>query len=149
MADNLYGTLMKRFFVFLPFTGLLLCCSQAPDAPKETSTQALTAGVQVYTANCAACHQVDGSGVPNIQPALIDDDIVAGDPNLLIRAVLNGPAKVLPPGRPTYSNAMPAFSRLTDQQIADVLTYIRHDFGEQASAIDAQQVQVIRTQSGL
>lgn len=140
---------MKRLLVFLPFVSLLFGCTQTPEAPKGASPEVLASGLQVYTANCAACHQVDGSGVPNIQPALIDDDIVAGDPIQLIRVVLKGPATVLPPGRPTYSNTMPPFSRLTDQQIADVLTYIRHDFGAQASPIEVQQVQTIRTQSGL
>lgn len=140
---------MKRLFLLLPFASLLFGCTQAPEAPQEASPQVIASGLKVYTANCATCHQGDGYGVTNMQPALVDDDIVAGDPALLIRAVLKGPATVLPPGRPRYSNAMPPFNRLTDQQIADVLTYIRHDFGHQASVIEARQVQTIRTQFGL
>jgi mono/diheme cytochrome c family protein len=114
----------------------------------NVSPKVLASGLQVYTANCAACHQVDGSGVPNIQPALTDDDIVKGDTTVLVRAVLQGPDAVLPHDRPTYSNKMPPFSRLTDQQIADVLTYIRHDFCHQTSTISAQQVQTVRTRLG-
>src|ERR1700722_15804228 len=102
---------MKKLLLLLPSALLLFGCTQAPQPPQEASPQVLASGLQVYTANCAACHQVDGSGVPNIQPALIDDDIVAGDTTLLVRAVLKGPASVLPPGRPTYSNNMPPFNR--------------------------------------
>jgi mono/diheme cytochrome c family protein len=139
---------MKRVFVWLPVACLLAGCSQAPETSPETSAQTLEAGHKVYTANCAACHQVDGYGVENMQPALVNDDIVAGDPQVLVRVLLKGPAAVLPAGRPHYSNTMPQFSHLTDEQIANVLTFIRHDYGNQASPIDTQQVQIIRAQSG-
>jgi mono/diheme cytochrome c family protein len=139
---------MKRFIVLLPFASLLFGCTPTPEAPKEASPEVLASGLQVYTANCATCHQVDGSGVATLQPALVNDDIVAGDPTQLIRVVLKGPAAVLPPGRPRYYNTMPPFNRLTDQQIADVLTYIRHDYGQQASPIDVQQVQATRAEFG-
>jgi mono/diheme cytochrome c family protein len=140
---------MKRFLILLPLASLFFGCTPGPQTPKEASPQVLASGLQVYTTNCATCHQVDGSGVPNIQPALIDDDIVAGDPTQLIRVVLQGPTAVLSPDRPRYSNKMPSFNRLTDQQIADVLTYIRHDYGHEASVINLQQVQTVRAQFGL
>ncbi|HUB66456.1 MAG TPA: cytochrome c [Candidatus Methylacidiphilales bacterium] len=139
---------MKRFFLGLPVACLLAGCTPAPETPQGASPQVLEAGHQIYTANCATCHQVDGYGVENMQPALVNDDIVAGDPQMLVRVLLKGPAAVLPPDRPHYSNTMPVFARLTDEQIADVLTFIRHDYGNQASPISAQQVQTIRAQSG-
>ena len=139
---------MKRFFLFLPFAGCLLGCTSAPETPKEVSPQVLASGLQVYTVNCASCHQVDGYGVSNMQPALVDDPVVAGDPQMLIRVVLKGPAAVLPSDRPHYSNIMPAFDRLTDQQIADLLTYIRHDYGHQTAIIEARQVGAVRSQFG-
>jgi mono/diheme cytochrome c family protein len=140
---------MKR--LLFPFTAACLigCTPSAPQAPKETSDQILASGLQVYTTNCLSCHQVDGSGVPNMQPALAGDPVMNGDPNLLIRVVLKGPAAVLPEDRPTYGNTMPAFHNLTDQQIADVLTYVRHNFGNQSGAIEESQVQTIRSQLGL
>jgi mono/diheme cytochrome c family protein len=140
---------MKRFFFFLPLASLLCGCTQTPDVPAVASPEVLAAGHQVYTANCETCHQPDGYGVPNMQPALVDDDIVAGDPTQIIRVVLQGPATVLPAGRPTYANVMPAFKQLTDEQIADVLTYIRHDYGHGASPIAVDQVHTVRAQFGL
>ena len=143
---------MKRLLISLPVACLLLGCSKTPEtaeAPKADPAQSIAAGLKVYTANCAVCHQVDGYGVSNVQPALVDDDIAAGDTNLLITAVLKGPAGVIPADRPRYSNVMPAFKQLTDQQIADVLTYIRHDFNHGASPVDASQVQTVRAQAGL
>lgn len=87
---------------------------------------------------------VDGSGVPNIQPALDGDGVVAGDPKILIRVLLEGPSKVLPANRPVFSNTMPPFFQLTDQEIADVLTYIRQQYGGKASAVEPRQVAVLR-----
>ena len=142
---------MKRLYLtlllVLPVTG----CSPGPGTAEqsEDSQQVLASGFQVYTGNCAVCHQVDGSGVQSFNPALADDDIVAGDPQRLVNLLLKGPAVVLPPGRPHYSSNMPPFARLTDQQIADVLTYIRHEYGHKASPIDAQLVQTLRSQAGL
>ncbi len=97
-------------------------------------------GKMVYEQICAACHMVDGSGAGQMQPALAGSAVVKGDASQIIRVVLNGPAAVLPADRPKYSNVMPAFSILSDQQIADVLTYSRQHFGAGASSITAAQV---------
>jgi mono/diheme cytochrome c family protein len=102
------------------------------------------AGSQVYLGSCAACHMPDGTGVPGMQPALDGDPVVAGDPTQLIRVVLLGPNKALPENRPVFSNTMPPFSQLSDQQIADVLTYIRQQYGDNASEIEPSQVAALR-----
>ena len=120
---------------------MAVCASSQSTAP---APEQLAAGEKVYTNTCAACHMVDGSGVSNIQPALDGDAVVAGDPNMLIRVVLEGPAKVLPADRPVFSNTMPPFYQLSDQDLADVLTYIRQEYGNKASAIQPSQVAALR-----
>ena len=112
----------------------LVAAALSPDAPGE----------KVYAAACATCHMVDGSGVANLQPALRDNPVVAGDPTQLIRIVLEGPAKVLPANRTHYSNTMPPMSQLKDDQIARVLTYIRQEYGGKASEIRPDQVATVR-----
>jgi mono/diheme cytochrome c family protein len=102
------------------------------------------AGSKVYLESCAVCHMTDGSGVPGMQPALDGDPLVGGDPGQLIRLILEGPAKVLPANRPVFSSTMPAFNQLSDQQIADLLTYVRDQYGGKASAIKSDQVAVER-----
>jgi mono/diheme cytochrome c family protein len=114
------------------------------------------AGSKVYLDSCAVCHMTDGSGVPGMQPALDGDPVVGGDPGQLIRLILQGPAKVLPADRPIFSSTMPAFDQLSDQQIADLLTYLREQYGGKASVIKPEQVAVergkvhqgVRTSSG-
>jgi mono/diheme cytochrome c family protein len=113
----------------------------APAAAKPAEN---AAGANVYKQTCAVCHMVDGSGVPGMQPALDKSTVLTGDPGRLVRLLLLGAAKALPASRPHYSNAMPTFEVLKDQEIADVLNYARTAFGKRPSAITAAQVAAIR-----
>ncbi len=139
---------MKGTLFLLSLAALALAgCSPSSSTSSSDATAAdrLAAGEKLYGSNCSACHMADGSGVENMQPALQDNAIVAGDPNLLIRVVLQGPAAVLPANRPAYSNTMPPFAHLSDQEIADILTYVRQQFGSNSSAIPPNQVAALRT----
>jgi glucose/arabinose dehydrogenase/mono/diheme cytochrome c family protein len=103
-------------------------------------------GKMGFTLFCAPCHMVDGSGAGQLQPPLAGSPVVAGDVSQLIRVVLQGPAVVLPADRAKYSNVMPPFAGvLNDQQIAEVLTYIRQVFGAGAKPVSTEQVAVQRT----
>ncbi len=122
----------------------VLALSAGYISPPTVSMADQVAGSKVYLESCAVCHMTDGSGVPGMQPALDGDPVVGGDPGQLIRLVLQGPAKVLPANRPVFSSTMPAFNQLSDRQIADLLTYVRDQYGEKASAIKPGQVAVER-----
>lgn len=97
-------------------------------------------GHAVYAQYCATCHMADGSGAPPMQPPLAGSPVLAGDVSRVIDVVLRGPIAVLPPERTKYENVMPAFAVLSDQQIADVLTYARAAFVKNAAPITPAQV---------
>ncbi len=101
-------------------------------------------GKEVYTSICLACHQADGSGVPHLNPPLTPNPWVAGPKDRLISLVLNGSQGQVEIDGDTWSNAMPAQAYLTDQQIADVLTYVRNSFGNKAGAVGAAEVKARR-----
>jgi mono/diheme cytochrome c family protein len=82
----------------------------------------------------------DGSGVPNMQPALQGSGMLAGEPAALIRLVLYGGDAVLPENRPRFENPMPPLAALSDQQVADVIGYARRMFAKAASPIAARDV---------
>jgi mono/diheme cytochrome c family protein len=97
-------------------------------------------GRNVYETTCLPCHQADGSGVPGLNPPLKKTKWVLGDKKELIDIVLKGLDKEIEIDGEYYANPMPAQSHLTDQQIADVLTYIRSNFGNKASAVTPAEV---------
>ncbi len=111
----------------------------APAAAADTGP-----GAKLYQQACATCHMPDGSGVPNMQPALAGSKIVAGPPATLIKVLLLGPDKALPPHKPVGGNQMPSFDSLSDEDIAVVATYVRKTFGKNASAITPAQVKAQR-----
>lgn len=98
-------------------------------------------GQKVYRSACIACHEVDGSGAPRIYPPL------PGNANLqsaiaasTLRIILDG-AQTLTTPRAPNPGSMPAYAdKLSDQEIADVATYIRNSWGNSASAVTAAQV---------
>lgn len=107
-------------------------------------TSSIAAGKQVYTLYCVSCHQLDGGGVQNMNPPLIKTSYVLGDKNKIIKIVLNGFSDNVEINGNTYSNTMPSLSILKDQEIADVLTYVRNSFGNKASAVKAADVKKLR-----
>lgn len=113
----------------------------AAPAPIAANDPAMVEGAKIYTDECAACHTGDGAGQPGIFPALFRNPAVqADDPVTLMRVVLQGTHGVGTAASPT-APAMPAFGGLmNDQQIADVLTYIRNSWGNGAPAVGADAV---------
>jgi mono/diheme cytochrome c family protein len=101
-------------------------------------------GKKVYEATCLACHQANGGGVPNLNPPLKKTKWVLGDKTTLIKVVLNGMDEEVEINGKYYENTMPPQSTLKDEQIADVLTYIRNSFGNKADAVTPEDVKKAR-----
>ncbi|HEX4192416.1 MAG TPA: cytochrome c [Stellaceae bacterium] len=122
---------------------------QQAAAPAVASTDpAMRAGQAIYIDNCSACHARDGSGVAKLIPPLKDSpNVQSPDATSLGRVVLHGTQSVATAAAPT-GPSMPAFGwKLTDQQAASVLTYIRNSWGNAASAVNADQIADLRSPS--
>jgi len=111
------------------------------------ATTDLKASVQrgqvVYAANCLSCHQADGGGIPSMNAPLIKTSYVLGDSKKLIGVLLKGMQGVEIDGE-EYRNIMPGFTHLSNQQIADVLTYVRNSFGNKAPAVTVKEVNALK-----
>ncbi|MBB3257894.1 mono/diheme cytochrome c family protein [Paraburkholderia bannensis] len=123
-----------------------------PDASAALKLRAGTArdnGALTYVDNCAACHRTSGSGYAQTFPALALSSVVNGaDPTSLVHLVLQGGQMPSTKAAPTHYG-MPGFaSRLTDRDIADVLTFVRSSWGNRAAAVSADQVARIRRAVG-
>ncbi|WP_448701333.1 c-type cytochrome [Mucilaginibacter sp. AW1-3] len=112
--------------------------------PAAGLSASISAGKIVYTQHCLSCHMVDGGGVPNMNPPLIKTSYVLGDKARVIKVVLNGFAQNVDIDGESYSNNMPPQNFLKDQEIADVLTYVRNSFGNKATAVKVAEVKTAR-----
>ena len=102
-------------------------------------------GASVYIDNCAACHRTDGHGYTRVFPALAGNPVLqTADATSLINIVLNGgtlPATHTAPS--TFT--LPAFAwRLSDQEVADVVSFIRGSWGNQGAPVKASEVADLR-----
>lgn len=116
----------------------------AAKKPAATLSSQVAAGKMVYLARCLTCHQADGLGVQNMNPPLAGTTYVLGDKSRLIKIVLNGFNERVEIEGDIYNNPMPSQSTLTDQEIADVLTYVRNSFENKASAVHVSDVKKVR-----
>jgi mono/diheme cytochrome c family protein len=92
------------------------------------------------------CHQADGGGVPKLNAPLDASSAVNGsDVSKLIKYIVKGFADRVEIDGELYSNAMPAAADLTDQQIADVLTFIRSNWSNKAGSVTTLQVKQTRS----
>lgn len=130
--------------VCLPFTMTAFGHYSSGNNPQPAPKAAMARGKKVYTSTCLPCHQADGGGVPRLNPPLAKSDYVTGDISYLINIVLKGLNDEIEVNGEYYGNPMPAQAQLSDQEVADVLTYIRNSFGNKASAITVAQVKTER-----
>ena len=100
--------------------------------------------------HCATCHQEDGNGLPAAQfPPLTQTKWVLGDKDKLIKLTLHGLLGPIVVKGKKYPGQVPMtpFKGLSDEEIASVLTYVRNDFGNQATPIYPEEVQRIRKET--
>jgi len=110
----------------------------APSGPTDP-------GEQVFTTVCAACHQANAQGIAGAFPPLANSNWVNEDPETPIRIViegLSGPVKV---NGADFNSMMPPPPGLDDEKIANVLTFVRSNFGNKSSAITKDQVAAVRS----
>lgn len=110
------------------------------------SPATLKAGEEVYLTMCVACHQQNGQGLAGLFPPLAGSEWVnANQPDRIVRIVLHGLQGEIDVLGQTYNNVMtPWKDLLTDQQIADAISYIRNSWDNSASGVSASKVTEIR-----
>src|SRR5690606_41251839 len=104
----------------------------------------LTGGAYIYEVYCGTCHQRNGRGASGRFPPLAKASWVTGDKNLLISIVLKGMEGPIEVDGVRDNGTMPQHSFLTDDEVSTVLTYIRQNFGNEASAVSAAEVAAVR-----
>jgi mono/diheme cytochrome c family protein len=122
-----------------------------PKKPSRTFTSAeqkrLDHGSTLYQTSCGLCHMINGFGIPNLAPPLSENPWVTGGVETLTRIALQGLHGPIQVGDQTWNLVMPGQAEnpsLDDAALADVLSYIRNAFGNDAGFISPDQVAKIR-----
>jgi mono/diheme cytochrome c family protein len=134
------------FFIFLLLLlGMVRVSAQENHCVVKKSPYRLSmdSGKKIYTLQCLTCHQADGLGAEPINPPLTGKQ-VSGDKKKLIEIVIRGLNTHEEIDGVKYQNVMPPNPEIKDQQIADVLTYIRNSFGNKAASVKVSEVKAVR-----
>ncbi|WP_298391181.1 cytochrome c [Hydrotalea sp.] len=137
--------LKKISFFISSFFLLWLIVAAIPPFQNTGIKVSIQRGEKVYNKVCLPCHMADGGGAPNMNPPLIQTSYILGDKTKLISIVLHGMTDRVAINGDYYSNNMAPHNDLTDQQIADVLTFARNSFGNKASAVMPVEVKSVRS----
>ena len=109
-----------------------------------TLADQVKAGKALFAGACSVCHQANGQGLDGVFPPLARSDFLLADAKRAIGVVLNGlQGKVTVNGK-TYNSVMPPMSQLNDDEVANILAYVRNSWGNQGGAISAAEVAAIR-----
>jgi nitrite reductase (NO-forming)/hydroxylamine reductase len=154
-----------RFLLFLLATVLIAACAQdsgdEPNAVSSTDTavhdaevasgamsDVLARGETVYLANCAACHQPSGQGLAGAFPPLAQSDFLAGNRREVLQAALFGLSGPITVNGQDYNGVMPSMGYLTDQELADAITYVFSSWGNSLAAVTVDEVAALRAELG-
>ena len=109
-----------------------------------TKEQQIKAGEARFTGTCSVCHQSNGQGLPNVFPPLAGSDFLMADKSRSIGVVLNGLTGKVTVNGNTFNSVMPPMSQLNDDELANILTYVRNSWGNSGDAVSADEVKKLR-----
>ncbi|MFH5832710.1 copper-containing nitrite reductase [Halalkalibaculum sp. DA3122] len=111
----------------------------------ETIEQQIEYGREVYASVCQSCHMQDGSGIEGAFPPVADSDYLNENPDRGISAVVHGLSGEITVNGETYNGIMPR-QNLTNEEVANVITYILNSFDNDGGRVTPQDVERVRTE---
>ena len=117
---------------------------EVPVNTNKTLAQKIESGKQIYTKTCFACHQANGEGLANAFPPLAKSDYLNADVKRAIGIVINGKTGEITVNGNKYNSVMTK-QTLTDDEIADVLTYVYNSWGNNKTNVKSTTVQEVRS----
>jgi len=107
----------------------------------------IAAGQALFTGTCSTCHQANGAGMAGVFPPLAKSDYIAANPKILPQVILHGlqgPVKV---NGTDYNSVMPPMNQLTDDEVANISTYVLNSWGNPGGRITKEEAAAIRKQA--
>ena len=116
-----------------------------PPGAAKSKDERIQLGKRLFNSICAACHQPTGRGLPNVFPPLAGSDFLNADKARAVKLVIHGRQGEVVVNGLKFNNNMPAFP-LSDQDIANVLTYVYNSFGNAGLEVTPDEVKTLRTE---
>lgn len=117
-------------------------------AVKQTGEASLdeqiAAGKALFAGTCSTCHQPEGQGLPGVFPPLAKSDYIAADPKRVPNVILHGLQGAVKVNGKDYSSVMPPMSQLTDDEVANISTYVLNSWGNPGGRVVQADVAKIR-----
>jgi nitrite reductase (NO-forming) len=111
------------------------------DISKEAQ---IAAGRALFAGTCSTCHQPTGQGIPNVFPPLAGSDLLKADPKRAIHIALNGLIGKVTVNGVEYNSIMPPMSQLNDDELANILTFVLNEWGNDGGRVKASEVVAVR-----
>jgi nitrite reductase (NO-forming) len=124
--------------------GTVASAAAAEQSGTLTKEMQVNAGQTLFQGTCSACHQATGLGLPATFPPLAHSDFLLADKKRAIGIVLNGLTGPVTVNGATFNNVMPSWRYMTDDDLANVLTYVLNSFGNDGGVVSRQEVSDIR-----
>jgi mono/diheme cytochrome c family protein len=115
---------------------------QAPKQQGDPLAKSIAAGKTLYTTYCQVCHQENGMGIEGAFPPLAKSDYLMADTKRAIGIVKNGLQGEVTVNGKKYNNVMPP-QPLTDEQVAQVLNYVRNSWGNKGKIVTTAEAKAV------
>jgi len=135
--------MIKKIVLFSAFVCLGIIFLAFQEKPKFNLKESIERGKDIYIANCLTCHLDQGEGIEDVYPPLAKADYLMADKKRSIHQVLYGATGEMKVNGKVYNTEMVGID-LNDQQVSDVLNYIRNSFGNKGTAVTQEEVRASR-----
>jgi mono/diheme cytochrome c family protein len=133
---------MKKLILII-LIGIAIGLIAFQKKPAFDLKSSITRGQEVYTTNCVSCHMEKGEGMEGVFPPLAKSNYLMADKKRSIVQILKGVSGPLKVNGIEYNGEMAAID-LSDQEISDVLNYVRNSFGNKGAAVIPEEVKAAR-----
>jgi mono/diheme cytochrome c family protein len=130
---------MRRLIFGVTFLTTVILLMAFQKKQKFDLKASIERGKEVYTAQCITCHMEKGEGLEGAFPPLAKADYLMADKNRSIKQIIEGVTGEMKVNGVVYNGAMPAID-LTDEQVSDVLNYVRNSWGNKGAAVTPSEV---------
>lgn len=140
---------VSTYLSTLPLDGESKIIEPRPTKPAQDNDLYKTRGGLGYVQFCSSCHGIDGLGVNDLFPPLASNSsILSNDPTSVIHVVLSG-GKSAETQQERRAYGMPSFRELTDQELSEIISFVRTQWGNQSGLVSVAQIQALRGQISL